>query len=304
MIYNSVLLYYHIMPRKRIPKEKIEEAMVYWHLGDSARIAAKKAGISKNVLLEHLRKRPDAEILIERFHVIAKRLKKEGLDVLSYMEIIRTRNFLKEIGLDEKYILTFMSELAYLAYYFFRNPNELVKIMIDFGKFREEGGWKTPMQLVEYLKKQKNYLEKVREEAAEFDAAANEAFQRLVRTNINAKYLKADPAIPFKMSALEEYIKELKDELAAKDRELGEFRRQDRLPKIYITRDIAEGEAECLSKKLKRIVRRDEIYEKAQDIIRHPSKYAHLFHKPDLPPSLNPNSTENARADGNDTNGI
>jgi hypothetical protein len=304
MIYSLVLLYYHIMSRKRIPKEKIEEAMVFWLLGDSARIAAKKASISKNVLLEHLRKRPDAEILIEKLHVVVRRLKKEGLDVLSYMEIIRTRNFLKETGLDEKYILTFMSDLAYLAYYFFRSPNELAKIMIDFGKFREEGGWKTPMQLVEYLKKQKNYLEKVREEAAEFDAAANEAFQRQVRTNINAKYLKTDPAIPFKMSAFEEEIKELKDKLAAKDRELGEFRRQTRLPKIYITRDIAEGEAECLSKKLKRIVRRDEIYEKAQDIIRHPSKYAHLFHKPDLPPSLDPHSAENARVDGNDANGI
>lgn len=145
------------------------------------------------MLLEYLRKRPDAEILIERCHVIAKRLKKEGLDVLSYMEIIRTRNFLKEIGFDEKYILSFMSDLAYWAYYFFRNPNELARIMIDFGKFKEEGRWKTPLQLAEYLKKQENYLEKVREEAAEFDADANEAFQREARTMINAKYLKAEP---------------------------------------------------------------------------------------------------------------
>lgn len=106
------------------------------------------------------------------------------------------------------------------------------------------------------------------------------------------------------MSALEEDIKELKDKLTTKDRELGGYRRQALLPKIFITRDIAEGEAECLSKKLERIVRRDEIYEKAPDIIRHPSKYAHLFRKFDLPPSLDPNSTENARAGGNDTNGI
>jgi hypothetical protein len=110
--------------------------------------------------------------------------------------------------------------------------------------------------------------------------------------------------MPRKRIPKEKIEEELKDKLAAKDRELGECRREARLPKIYITRDIAEGEAECLSKKLKRIVRRDEICEKAQDIIRHPSEYAHLFHKPDLPPYLDPDSAENARADGNDANGI
>jgi hypothetical protein len=69
------------LTRIRIPKEKIEEAMTFWMLGDSARIAAKKAHISKNVLLEYLRKRPDTEILTENYHVVAERLKKVGLDI-------------------------------------------------------------------------------------------------------------------------------------------------------------------------------------------------------------------------------
>lgn len=150
------------MTRRRISKEKIEEAMAYWLLGDSARIAAKKAHIPKNVLLENLRKRLDAEILIEKFHVIASRLKKEGLDILSYAEIIRTRNYLLEMGLNEKYILPFMTELAQFAYDFHSDPNKMARTMIRFIQFMEEGGFKTPTQLAEYLKRQENYLEHVR----------------------------------------------------------------------------------------------------------------------------------------------
>ena len=285
------------MTRRRIPKEKIEEAMVYWLLGDSARIAAKRANISKNVLLEYLRKRPDAEILIERYHVIAERLKKEGLDILSYSVIIRTSNFLREMGLNEKYILHFMTEFAQFAYDFHCDPNKLTRIMIRIIQFMEVGGFKTPTQFAEYMKRQENNLERIREHAAEMEAQAQDAFDRCIRINLNRKYLERDPTIGFKMDDLERENKELKVKLA-------EYKRREALPKYFITRGMGEGEAKRLSRKLGRRVRPDEIYKKAQDVVLHPSQYSYLFLKCDPLPSICPDSTVDSQGDGDDTNEI
>jgi hypothetical protein len=292
------------MTRRRVPTEKIEEAIAYWLLGDSARISAKKAHISKNVLLENLRKRPDAEIPIKEFHVIARRLRKEGLDIHDYFEIIRTKNYLLEMGLSEKYILPFMTEFAQFAYDFHSNPNKMAMTIIRFIQFMEEGGFKTPMQLAEYLKKQENNLERIREHAAECKTQAQEAFERGIRLKLNQKALETDPAIGFKIEELESEIKESKNKIAEKTRELEEFNRQAELPNSFIAHDIVQGEAKRLGRKLGRIVRPNEIYEKAQEIVRYPSRYSYLFLKCDLPPSLDPDSNADSQADGEDTNEI
>jgi hypothetical protein len=93
------------MGRKSISHSQKEQVLFGWLKGLSVREIAREVGVSGGSVSNILRNLKNLDSLLSLFRALVIHLKKDGLDVIKYSDLIACWNYLEREGIDKKQYL-------------------------------------------------------------------------------------------------------------------------------------------------------------------------------------------------------
>lgn len=146
------------MGGKRIPNNLAIKVIELYLQGKTTRKIGDFLGISKTAVSKIVNKDVNAKFPIHLQHVLAVNLKKNGMDMQEYADLIRAKAVLKENGFESADVADIIVRLVNETFALGLEPEELVKFLYSFSELRDESKTRNIKDLAKYVQKQVDRL--------------------------------------------------------------------------------------------------------------------------------------------------